>query len=167
MTKNLMALFSAFLFFALLISVLRAWRSKTQTQSAAISEPNEALEFFGELLISVKGFYVATTFAVNHLDRIAAYGLGPRGVAQVMVFTEGLLIIRTGERPLAIDRSQISSVSLGQTAIDKAVESGGLIQVNWTQDSTNLTTHLRVTDLAVRSSLIEAISNITMKEGSK
>lgn len=167
MTKNLMAVISAVLFVALLAFVVRAWRSKAQAQASEMSQPNEALEYFGELLTAAKGFYVATTFANNHLDRIAAYGLGPRGVAQVMVFTEGLLIVRTGESPLAIDRSQISSVTLGQTAIDKAVEPGGLLQVNWSQGSTDLTTHLRITDLALRSSLIEAISNITMKEGSK
>lgn len=167
MTKNLMAVISAVLFVALLAIVVRAWRNKAQSQASAITQPNEALEYFGELLTSAKAFYVATTFANNHLDRIAAYGLGPRGVAQVMVFTEGVLLVRTGEGPLAIDRSQISSVTLGQTAIDKAVEPGGLLQVNWSQGPTDLTTHLRVTDLALRSNLIEAISNITMKEGSK
>ena len=99
MTKNFMAVISAVLFVGLLAIVVRAWRNKAQSQASAITRPNEALEYFGELLTSTKGFYVATTFANNHLDRIAAYGLGPRGVAQVMVFTEGVLLVRTGESP--------------------------------------------------------------------
>lgn len=167
MTKNLMAVLSAVLFMTLLAIVVRAWRSKAHAQASEISQPFEALEPFGELLTSAKGFYVATTYAINHLERIVAYGLGPRGVANAMVFTEGLLIVRNGERPLAISRHQISSVSLGQTAIDKAVESGGLLQVNWSLGPTDLTTHLRVTDLALRNSTIEALRNTLMKEGTK
>jgi hypothetical protein len=167
MSKNLMAVISAAIFFLLLFFAIRSWRNRVARQSASISEPLEALEFFGEPLESAKVFYVATTYALNHLERIAAYGLGSRGNAQVIVFTEGILIVRNGERPLAIDKSSIQKIGAGQVAIDKAVEKDGLIQVDWIQDSTSLTTHLRVIDSAERDAIISSISSIIMKEETK
>jgi hypothetical protein len=85
----------------------------------------------------------------------------------VIVFTEGILIVRNGERPLAIDKSSIQKIGAGQVAIDKAVEKDGLIQVDWIQDSTSLTTHLRVIDSAERDAIISSISSIIMKEETK
>jgi hypothetical protein len=167
MTKNLMAIISAAIFLFLVAAAVKAWRSRIAQQSSSFAEPLEALEFFGELIASAKGFYVATTFALNHLERIAAYGLGARGVAQALVFTEGILIVRNGERPLAIDRANIKGVVLGQTTIDKSVEAAGLLQIDWQQNAVALTTHLRFSDPTMRDSIFKAISNITMKEESK
>lgn len=167
MTKNLMAVISAAVFLILIALAIRAWRSRVADQRAAFSEPNEALEFFGELISSAQGFYAATTFATNHLERIAAYGLGSRGFAQIFVFAEGVLVVRTGERPLAIDKAQLDSVALGQATIDKAVEKEGLLQINWRQDNTLLTTHIRITDQIIRNHILQAIETITSKEVTK
>jgi hypothetical protein len=104
---------------------------------------------------------------MNHLERIAAYGLGARGVAQVLVFTEGILIVRNGENPVAIDRASITNVSLGQTTIDKSVEPGGLLQIDWQQGSVDLTTHIRVSDSGARNKILTSIHKITTKEESK
>jgi hypothetical protein len=154
MGKNIMALVSAAVFLLLLSLAIRAWRSRI------------AIEYFGQVLVEAKAFYVATTYAVNVLERIAAYGLGARGKAQVLVFSEGVLIVRVGERSLALDRAQIVAVGYGQVAIDKAVESDGLIQITWMQDSSSLTTHLRVKEPALRDQIVSAISGIITKEES-
>jgi hypothetical protein len=162
-----MAIITATVFLLLLILVVRAWKRRIMQQTKSFSEPLEALEFFGEFIAQAKAFYVATTFADSWLERIAAYGLGPRGNAQVFVFSEGLLIVRTGERPLAIDRASISSVSLGQVAIDKVVETDGLIQVNWFQDSVKLCTHLRIVDENSRIEILQAANTVLVKEETK
>lgn len=167
MSKSLMAVMSAAIFILLLLLAIRSWRNRVANQSSAISEPLEALEFFGEPIESAKAFYVATTYALNHLERIAAYGLGSRGKAQVLIFTEGILIVRNGERPIAIDKSNIQRIGVGQVAIDKTVERDGLIQVDWMQDSTTLTTHLRLLDTAEREAVISSISSIITKEETK
>ena len=164
MTKNLMALLSALVFVFLVSISVRAWRARIKQQETEFSAPLEALEFFGELLANAKGFYVATTTAVNHLERISAYGLGLRGVAQVMVFSEGVLIIRNGENPIAIDSTQLSGVNFGQAAIDKSVETDGLLQVNWQQDNVQLTTHMRIQDQAERKIVFDAIAGLIKKE---
>ena len=167
MTKNLMALISAVVFVFLVVVAVRAWRARITQQQASFSKPLEALEFFGEHLASASGLYVATTFAMNHLERIAAYGLGARGVAQILVFSEGLLIIRNGENPIAIDRANLQGANLGQTTIDKSVEPGGLLQIDWNQDEVKLTTHLRITDSPIRDTVFNEISKITTKEVTK
>jgi hypothetical protein len=167
MGKNVMAVISAIIFISLFVLAVRAWRSRILSQQSSFSEPLEALEYFGQLLISAKAFYVATTYAENVLERIAAYGLGARGNAQVFVFTEGLLVVRDGERSLAIDKANILSVDFGQVAIDKVVETDGLVQITWLQEETKLITHLRVKEIELRNKIYSEISGIITKEESR
>ena len=160
MDKFIMAVLSFIIFALLAFLAMRAWRARSIDQSAEFSAPLEALDFFGELLAQAKAFYVSTTNGLNHLERISAYGLGPRGLAQVLVFTEGLLIVRNGERPLALDRAQISEIELTQVAIDKAVEPDGLLSIQWIQDGVNLATQLRIVDTSDRLSITDALKLI-------
>lgn len=167
MEKYVMAIITVVVFGALILLALNAWRKKIVLQEATFTAPREALEFFGDLLVQAKGFYVATTHAGNHLERIAAYGLGARGFAQVMVLSEGVLIVRNGERPLAIDRASLRLVSTNQVAIDKAVERGGLISIDWVQDSTDLSTHLRIPDPIELGKVFQEVKKICAMQLSK
>jgi hypothetical protein len=160
MAKQIMAIISLSIFALLVGLALRAWRKRASEQADEFSAPLEALEFFGEVLAQAKAFYVATTREVNHLERVSAYGLGARGIAQVLVFTEGLLIVRNGERPLAIDRSQLTALELTQVAIDKAVEADGLVSVSWVQDGVSLATQLRIVDVSDRTKISQALKQI-------
>lgn len=163
MEKEIMAIFSVLVFCIFAALALRSWRRRSVEQSTLMSAPLEALEFFGTLLVQVKGFYVATTFSSNHLERISAFCLGSRGVAQVLVFSEGVLIVRNGERPLAIGKTAINSISTGNVAIDKAVEEDGLVSIDWSQDSVELSTHLRLVNSADRTAIIQTIESIHSK----
>ena len=160
MAKQIMAIISLSIFALLAGLALRAWRKRASEQADEFSAPLEALEFFGEVLAQAKAFYVATTREINHLERVSAYGLGARGIAQVLVFTEGLLVVRNGERPLAIDRSQLTAVELTQVAIDKAVEADGLVSVSWVQDGVSLATQLRIVDVSDRTKISQALKQI-------
>ena len=160
MAKQIMAIISLSIFALLAGLALRAWRKRASEQADEFSAPLEALEFFGEVLAQAKAFYVATTREINHLERVSAYGLGARGIAQVLVFTEGLLVVRNGERPLAIDRSQLTALELTQVAIDKAVEADGLVSVSWVQDGVSLATQLRIVDVSDRTKISQALKQI-------
>lgn len=140
------------------------WRNRAKRQTSSISAPLEALEYLGEQLSQVSAFYVATTFAADHLERINAYGLGARGQAQAFVFAEGVLIVRTGERPLAIAKEQLLSISRSSAVIDKAVETDGLLTINWIQGKIQLGTHLRVVAQSEAERFIEAVMQISVKE---
>jgi len=167
MEKEIMAIISLLFFASFFVLALRGWRKRTALQANLFSEPLEALDYFGELLSKAKALYVATTLASNHLERIAAFGLGPRGNAQVLVFTEGVLIVRNGERPLAIDKAAIELVSTTGVTIDKTVEKGGLITIDWHQGPVSLSTHLRVVNSETRREIISAISSICLSPESK
>ncbi len=158
MTKQIMAIISLALFLLLAGLALRGWRKRSASQSSEFSAPLEALEYFGELLEQAKAFYVATTRDSNHLDRITAYGLGARGFCQVFIFTEGVLIVRNGERPLAIDSSNITAVELTQVAIDKAVEPNGLTSITWLHGGVKLATQLRIVDDVDRGKIVRALT---------
>jgi hypothetical protein len=123
-----------------------------------------ALEVAGTQLLKVKAFYVATTFAENHLERIRAYGLGIRGLAHAIVYEGGLQLIRKGERPLAIGRTAIDSISTNQVTIDRVTEAKGIVTIDWSQDATRFSTHLRVVEQSNRAALISALETISNRE---
>jgi hypothetical protein len=160
MAKQIMAIISLCVFALLAGLAVRAWRKRASDQAAEFTSPLEALEFFGEVLAQAKAFYVATTRGSHHLERINAYGLGARGSAQVLVFSEGLLFVRNGERPLAIERAQLTKVQFSQATIDKAVEPDGLLSVSWYQDSVSLATHLRIVEISDRNAISSAVKQV-------
>jgi len=167
MTKDLMAAMAVALVLLLVVLAWWGWSSRKARQEASFESPTEALEFFGEELARAAGAYVATSFANDFLERVNAYGLGIRGVAEILVFSEGVLIVRRGERPLAIDKSQILNVGNSQYVIDRAVEAEGIISITWTQNTTPLATHLRVVDEASRQVIIDALKKISNREEAK
>jgi hypothetical protein len=161
MQKFIIAAIAALLVVAFVFAAIRAWKARSEVQEAEFSQPAMALEGAGEQLLKVRAFYVATTYANAHLERIRAYGLGIRGIAHAIVFEGGLQLIRKGERPLAIDKNAITSISTNQVTIDRVTESKGLITVDWKQDSTQLSTHLRVVDTSDRAKLLAALESFS------
>ena len=155
-----MAALSLLLFSCFSLLAARAWQKRKQEQTANFEAPLEALDYFGELIAKSSGFYVATTYADNHLERISAYGLGARGICQILVFGQGVLIVRNGERPLAIAKSALEEISANQIAIDKAVEAKGLMSIIWSKNSISFATHLRIIDQDKRSQIQDAINSL-------
>jgi hypothetical protein len=164
MQKYYVAVIAAILFVFFVITAIRAWKARGKAQEADFSQPPMALESAGKQILKVRAYYVATTFAENHLERIRAYGLGIRGLAHAIVFEGGLQLIRKGERPLAISQTAIDSLSTNQVTIDRVTEAKGILTIDWSQDSTKFSTHLRVVDLDDRARLIAALETISNRE---
>jgi hypothetical protein len=164
MQKYYVAVIAAILFVFFVITAIRAWKARGKAQEADFSQPPMALESAGKQILKVRAYYVATTFAENHLERIRAYGLGIRGLAHAIVFEGGLQLIRKGERPLAISKTAIDSLSTNQVTIDRVTEAKGILTIDWSQDSTKFSTHLRVVDLDDRAKLIATLETISNRE---
>ena len=164
MQKYYVAIILGILFLAFVLAAVRAWKARANKQEADFSQPPMALANAGEQLLKVRAYYVATTFADNHLERIRAYGLGIRGLAHAIVFEGGLQLIRKGERPLAINKAAIDSLSTTQVTIDRVTEAKGILSIDWAQDATKFSTHLRVVDLDDRAKLIAALETISNRE---
>jgi hypothetical protein len=115
MQKYYVAIILAILFFFFILTAIRAWRARAAKQEADFTQPPMALGDAGKQLVKVRAFYVATTFADNHLERVRAYGLGIRGLAHAIVFEGGLQLIRKGER----NRKVGDRVTFNQSSHDR------------------------------------------------
>jgi hypothetical protein len=164
MQKFIVAGILGALFVLLVLTAIRAWRARATAQEADFTQPPMALENAGEQLLKVRAYYVATTYADNHLERIRAYGLGLRGIAFALVFEGGVQLIRKGERPLAIAKVAITELSTTQVTIDRVTEAKGILTIDWLQDSTKFSTHLRVVVQDDRAKLISALESISNRE---
>jgi hypothetical protein len=92
------------------------------------------------------GTYVATTVAGDPYDRIAAGGLGFRGVASAAVYPTGVLVRRTGEVELWIPRVDLIDAGRATWTIDRVVEPGGLTMLRWRLGAREVDTYLRLHD---------------------
>jgi hypothetical protein len=150
----------------LVVLAFRAWRSRAAADEAKFSAPAEWLEHpsGGRQWTNVQ--YVATTVLGEPLNRVTAYGMGPRGFGKLTVSADGVLIERNGERPIGIHAAQVTGVSHATVAIDRAVETDGLIQLDWQQDGFALSTYLRATKSDDRNQIFENLNQLVNKETS-
>lgn len=85
-----------------------------------VSEPSE-----------FSGMYVATTLAVDPLQRITLPGLSFRADAHLLVSSAGITIAPRGEKSTFIPAGQVVQIHRTQVTIDKAVEKDGLTAISW------------------------------------
>ena len=144
----------------LAIAAFRAWRSRANAQAAKFSAPLEWLEHpsGGRQWANLQ--YVATSVRGEPLNRVTAHGLGSRGFGKITASTDGILIERTGERSIGIPFVQLQGVSRATVAIDRAVETDGLIQIDWQQDGFELSTFLRATSNDTRKNLYTYLTEL-------
>ncbi len=149
-------------FVSLVALAIRVWLNRRSTQEQVLEQPLAVFE--SETLKSASGFYVATTFAGEPLNRVSAFGLGHRGKADFELSIEGISIIRQGEKSFAIGRADILAISLQQGTIDRVVESEGLISIVWRLGKSSVETSLRIVDKSARASFYAALENLASKE---
>lgn len=165
MTKYIVAFALVALIVLLAGLAVRGWGRRRNEQEQLLRMPAESIPNFAAEL-AVNGFYVATTKSGEPLNRINAYGLGHRGKASIAISAQGVVIDRIGEVSLAIPSRDLVSVQLVSGAIDRAVETGGLIAITWLIGGEMLETTLRVVDENQRSLMVAALANFA-REGSK
>ena len=118
---------------ALLLMVL-GWRAlqKRQAQFPAPETVPDDTAKAGTPIISVEGFYVATTLADRELQRIAVSGLGFRSRSSVTVTDAGIILALDGVPEIFISRAHLRSIDRATYTIDRVVEKGGLVRLSWT-----------------------------------
>jgi hypothetical protein len=155
----------------LLVLMARGWRARARRQSALSSTPVPADEQLGELHLAVTGLYVSTTTAGSPLDRVTLPGLAFRGRVSVTVVDAGVLIAVTGEPQVFVPRHRIRSVGTSTWTIDRVVEPGGMVRLDWTLDSeaptptADVESFFRIESPEQSSRLIEAISEFVPADG--
>jgi len=155
----------------LLLLMVLGWRARTRRQSALSTAAVPSDDILGELRLAVTGLYVSTTTAGDPLDRVALPGLGFRGRAAVSVFDAGVLVSVTGEPEVFIANDRIRSVGTSTWTIDRVVEEGGLVRLDWTLESeaptraAEVESFFRIENPDQSSHLIEAITAHVPSDG--
>lgn len=98
----------------------------------------------GNLSAVAFGQYVSTVFSSNTLQRVMSHGLMHRGRAEIRVLSDGIQVLRTGERSFSIPQSLIVNVTRSNVTIDRAVETNGMVSVSWMLGSTQVESNFRL-----------------------
>ncbi|MGO4103263.1 hypothetical protein AB4Y63_04875 [Leifsonia sp. YAF41] len=169
-----------------LLLMLRSWRRRSR-RDAGLFGGYEAPAASTELESST-ALYVATTPRDAPLERLAIRGLAFRARATLTVTDAGVIVAPNGEAPVFIPVSALERVTEATWAIDRAVETGGLLLIGWklnapetsatasspaaglstapstTAPSTTVTTsvdsYFRITDPADRVRIVAALRTI-------
>lgn len=147
----------------LLFAMYAGWRARGRRQSGLPAPAAPPVEL-GRTLAVADALYVATTTAGQPLDRIVVGGLGFRARAVVRATERGVVLDLTGSPDIFIPTSVLQGAGLGTFAIDRVVETGGLVVISWLLDvpgQVEVDTYLRVTDAAERDALLAALTTLS------
>ncbi|WP_440710358.1 PH-like domain-containing protein [Herbiconiux sp. YIM B11900] len=155
----------------LLLAMVLAWRARKRRQ-AAFRQPSVAApdQVAGTEIASVPVLYVATTTAGDPLDRLTIPGLAFRGRGVVSVSDTGVTLTIPGEPVTFVARAALRSVGRSTWAIDRVVETGGLVRLDWTYDAADrpadVESYLRATGLGDANRIIEAVNTLIPEQSS-
>lgn len=147
----------------LLWLMLRGWRI-LKRRSAEFAVAKTEISERGSEGFTLSGLYVATTRQGEPLARVAIPGLAFRGRVHVTVFGNGVLLAVTGEPEVFVTSSRIRSVGTSTWTIDRVVETGGMVRLDWSIDSTKnpeplaVESYLRLASPEDSARLIEAVT---------
>ncbi|RFA14752.1 hypothetical protein B7R22_08530 [Subtercola boreus] len=115
----------------LYLAMLLGWRARKRRQAgfaAAAVTPEDA----GALLFEAPMLYVATTPAKKPLERLVLPGLAFRGRGTFIVWEKGVTLSINGELDVYVPYGNIRSIGTSTFTIDRVVETGGLVRLDWT-----------------------------------
>ncbi|WP_308468833.1 PH-like domain-containing protein [Rathayibacter soli] len=136
------------------------WRRRVRRDSG-LHPAREVPQDLGPVHRTADVLYVATTAHDRELERLAIDGLRFPGRATITVAEQGALIAVTGERETFVPASAIIAADAATVAIDRVVETGGLIRLAWNIDAATVAdSYLRAVDPDDRAPLIDALNTV-------
>ena len=146
---------------ALILSLLIfAWRRRAK-RDAGLGATYEVPADAALAAHEAETLYVATTVHDKPLERLVLPDLGFRGRATVSVAPDGVTIAITGAHLVFIRASALLGIGVATWAIDRVVETDGLVWIAWTTSGgAAVDSYIRVIDPAERASLIGAVTDI-------
>ncbi len=155
--------------------MILSWRKRVARDSRfQVVAPDSTVIDHSSAPAEFSGLYVATTLAVDPLQRVTLPGLSFRADAHVLVSQDGVTIAPRGEKPTFIPAAQILQIHRTQVTIDKAVEKDGLTAISWsawdttTQELAEFTSFFRFSipevRLACENALTTSFPTATSKE---
>lgn len=142
-----------------LIGMYFGWRARQKRQAHLVRTLPVPADI-GTELFSSELLYVATTIAGEPLNRVAVSGLGYRARASIIVAAGGIVLDLAGEPEAFIPADAVLGVGRANWTIDRVVENGGLVVVNWMLGETSVDSYLRLVEPPDPSAMIGAIQQV-------
>lgn len=139
--------------------MLLGWSHRKKRQSA-IAAPHQLPAELAEPRVEGEGTYVVTTFAGQHLERIAAHDLGVRCAAALSVGEDGVAVYRTEAENFFIPAQHITGITTVRGMVGKFVEDGGVIVIRHQLGETSVDTGFRAASRTVHSTLLAALRKL-------
>ena len=112
--------------------MMRGWLRRAQRQAELIGRLPPLPDTVGPALIPpTKGLYVGSTIAPSWQDRIAVGDLGFRSKAVLTRYPEGIMVQRTGARPIWIPDDAITALRTERGIAGKALTYDGILAIRW------------------------------------
>ena len=140
-TPTLIALLIIAALLALLVAffirqMMRGWVHRAQRQVEMIGALPPLPDTVGPTVVAAtKGLYVGSTIAPSWQDRIAVGDLGFRSKAVLTRYPEGIMLQRTGARPIWIPDESITAIRTERGIAGKALTHDGILAIRWTLPS--------------------------------
>ncbi|WP_174843199.1 hypothetical protein [Cryobacterium glaciale] len=166
MDRTIPAIITALVLLGVLILMWRSWRKRSR-RDAALTAGYPVPETAGVYLADAEAYYVATTPRDAPLERLAIAGLGFRARAALVVTEAGIILDLDGNQPVFVPADAIDAVGSAQVAIDRAVETDGLVRLSWrlaagTADRRAVDSFFRIIDPNDRARLVDSIRTIAV-----
>ena len=124
----LLAVMVVLIFWAMMRGRLR--RAQLQTpQIGALPPLPETVS--APVISEMTGLYVGSTIAPDRLERIVVGDLGDRAKATLSRYPEGIMLKRSGSRPLWIPEESITAIRTEDWMAGKAVPRDGILAIRW------------------------------------
>lgn len=140
-TPTLIALLIIAALMALLVAffirqMMRGWVHRAQRQVEMIGALPPLPDTVGPTLVAAtKGLYVGSTIAPSWQNRIAVGDLGFRSKAVLTRYPEGIMLQRSGARPIWIPDESITAIRTERGIAGKALTHDGILAIRWTLPS--------------------------------
>lgn len=116
----------------LIRAMMRGWRGRALRQVELVGALPPLPDTVGQAVVPpLKGLYVGSTFAPNWHDRIVVGDLGYRTKAVLTRYPEGIMVQRSGARPIWIPAETVTAVRLERGMVGKALTHDGILAIRW------------------------------------
>jgi len=168
MDRSIPAAITGVFLVIVLVLMWRGWLKRSRRDSAlkaGYPMPSDV----GIVLAGADAYYVATTVRDAPLERLAIPGLGFRARAALSVTEIGIILDLDGNPAVFVPAAAIDSVGAARVAIDRVVETDGLVRLGWRLSSpsggasidTPVDSYFRIIEPNDRGRLVDAIHSLT------
>ena len=139
-------------------AIVRGWRHRAERQAELIGTLPPVPDTVGQVIVpATKGLYVGSTLAPSWQDRIAVGDLGYRTKAVLTRYPEGIMLQRSGARPIWIPDEAITAIRTERGIAGKALTHHGILAIRWRLPSgTEIDTGFRGNDRTEYAQWLEA-----------